>query len=164
MYVDESAQRSPIYSLWPSGAMKQQRSGSTLTQVMACCLTAPSHYLNQCWLIISEVKWHSFESNIMRYLSHQSFDSWFSNATWRHSPELTLAQVMAFCLKAPSHYLNQCWVTISEVQQQLSSNFTKDTSAINHQNRLEITKSDLCRCRHGRRQYLLTYSNRLHIP
>ena len=31
------------------------RSGSTLTQVMACCLTAPSHYLNQCRLIISKV-------------------------------------------------------------------------------------------------------------
>ena len=26
----------------------RQRSGSTLAQVMACCLTAPSHYLNQC--------------------------------------------------------------------------------------------------------------------
>ena len=23
-------------------------SGTTLAQVMACCLTAPSHYLNQC--------------------------------------------------------------------------------------------------------------------
>ena len=29
----------------------------------ACCLKAPSHYLNQCWLIISEVLWHSPESN-----------------------------------------------------------------------------------------------------
>ena len=28
-----------------------------MDQVMACCLTAPSHYLNQCWLIISEVMW-----------------------------------------------------------------------------------------------------------
>ena len=27
------------------------RSGSTLVQVMAYCLTAPSHYLNECWLI-----------------------------------------------------------------------------------------------------------------
>ena len=26
------------------------RPGSTLAQVMACCLTAPRHYLNQCWL------------------------------------------------------------------------------------------------------------------
>ena len=30
---------------------------------MACCLTAPSHYLNQCWLIISEVLWHLPENN-----------------------------------------------------------------------------------------------------
>ena len=35
----------------------------TLAQVMACCLMAPSHYLNQCWLIISEV-WHSPELKI----------------------------------------------------------------------------------------------------
>ena len=37
-----------------------KRSGSTLAQVMACCLTTSSHYLNQCWLIISEVRWHSY--------------------------------------------------------------------------------------------------------
>ena len=30
---------------------------------MACCLTVPSHYVNQCWLLISEVLWHSRESN-----------------------------------------------------------------------------------------------------
>ena len=30
----------------------------TLFYVMACCLTAPSHYLNQCWVIITEVLWH----------------------------------------------------------------------------------------------------------
>ena len=32
---------------------------ATLAQVMACCLTAQSHYLNQCSLIISKVEWHS---------------------------------------------------------------------------------------------------------
>ena len=37
-----------INSLWPSNAIYWHRSGSTLAQVMACCLTAPSHYLNQC--------------------------------------------------------------------------------------------------------------------
>ena len=37
------------------------RSGSALAQVVACCLTAPSHYLNQCWFIISKVLWHSSE-------------------------------------------------------------------------------------------------------
>ena len=34
-------------SLWLSDAIWWQKSGSTLAQVMACCLTAPSHYLNQ---------------------------------------------------------------------------------------------------------------------
>ena len=44
-----------INSLWPSDAIWRQKSWSTLAQVMACCLMAPSHYLNQCWLIISKV-------------------------------------------------------------------------------------------------------------
>ena len=30
---------------------------------MACCLTAPSLYLKQCWLIISEAFWHSPEGS-----------------------------------------------------------------------------------------------------
>ena len=58
-----------INSLWPSDAKRRHRSGSTLAQVMACCLTAPSHYLNQCWLIISKAQRHSADSN---NLSHQS--------------------------------------------------------------------------------------------
>ena len=28
---------------------------------MACCPTVPSHYLNQCWLIIKGVLWHSYD-------------------------------------------------------------------------------------------------------
>ena len=56
----------PLNSLWPSDATWRHGSGSTLAQVMACCLTAPSHYLNQCWLIISKVHWHSHEGNFTR--------------------------------------------------------------------------------------------------
>ena len=48
-----------INSLWPSDAIWRQRSGSTLAKAMACCLTAPSYYLNQSWLIISEVQTYS---------------------------------------------------------------------------------------------------------
>ena len=48
-----------INSLWPGDAIWRHISGSTSAQVMACCLAAPSHYLNQCWLIIIEVLWHS---------------------------------------------------------------------------------------------------------
>ena len=57
---------SDFNSLWPSDAMKPQGTASTLGQEMACCLTAPSHYLNQCWLIISKVMWHSQEGIILR--------------------------------------------------------------------------------------------------
>ena len=53
-------------SLWPSDAIWRHRSGSTLAQVMACCLTAPSHYLNQCWLTISKIQLHSSDGNFTR--------------------------------------------------------------------------------------------------
>ena len=55
-----------INSLWPSDNIWRHKSGSILAQVIACCLTAPSHYLNQCWLIISNVKWHSSKGKFTR--------------------------------------------------------------------------------------------------
>ena len=58
-----------LNSLRPSGAIWQHRSGSTLAQVMACCLMAPSHYLSQCWLIINKVQWHSSEGNFAKDIS-----------------------------------------------------------------------------------------------
>ena len=64
-----------IKSLWPSDTIWRHRSWSTLAQVMACCLTAPSHYLNQCWLITSKVQWHSWRQFHKRYLHHQSLKS-----------------------------------------------------------------------------------------
>ena len=51
------------YVLRPCDVIWRHGSRSTLAQVMACCLTALSHYLNQCWLMISEVLWHSPDSN-----------------------------------------------------------------------------------------------------
>ena len=59
-----------INSLWPCDAIWQHKSGPTLTQVMACCLTAASQYLTQCRLIISKVQWHSSEKFHKRYLGH----------------------------------------------------------------------------------------------
>ena len=50
-------------TLSPSDAKWRHRSRSTLAHVVVCCLTAPSHYLNQCWLIISEILRHSPENN-----------------------------------------------------------------------------------------------------
>ena len=50
-----------VNSLWHSDTIWQHGSESTLVQVVTC-LMAPSHYLNQCWLIIQGVLWHSLES------------------------------------------------------------------------------------------------------
>ena len=65
-----------INSLRPSDAIWWRRSGLTLAQVMACCLMAPSHYLNQCWLIISEVQWHPSENNFTRNNSAINHYGW----------------------------------------------------------------------------------------
>ena len=47
------------FTLTHCDAIWGHTSRSTLAQVMACCLMASSHYLNQCWLI-SKVQQHSF--------------------------------------------------------------------------------------------------------
>ena len=52
-----------LNSLGPSHAIWRQRSGSTFAQVMACCLMTSRHYLNQCWLIIDNVEWHSSKAS-----------------------------------------------------------------------------------------------------
>ena len=56
---DTFYETSRINSLWPIDAIWPYKTWWTLPQVMAGCLTAPSHYLNECWLTISEVSWHS---------------------------------------------------------------------------------------------------------
>ena len=54
---------------------------STLVQVMAWCLMASSHYLNQCWFIINTVYWHSYQRRLIRkYSSFPSLDM-FENYT-----------------------------------------------------------------------------------
>ena len=61
-----------VNSLWPSDAISciwQYKSGLTLAQVMACCLMAPSHYLSQCRLLISEATWEQFSSRCSIRLS-----------------------------------------------------------------------------------------------
>ena len=52
-----------IKLLWPSNAIWWHKLRSTLAQVMACCLIATSHYLNQCSLIINGILWYSPKNN-----------------------------------------------------------------------------------------------------
>ena len=48
--------RTYLFSLWPNDAISGRKSGSTLAEVVVCCLQAPSHYLNQCWFVIIMVQ------------------------------------------------------------------------------------------------------------
>ena len=53
-----------IVGLWKHMASEMQISWPTLVQVNDCFLTAPSHYLNQCWPNINEIFWNSFKDTV----------------------------------------------------------------------------------------------------
>ena len=57
-------------ALWSSAAIWRR---STLVQLKASCLTASNHYLNQYWLTINGVLYHSFQGNI--YLNIHDINS-----------------------------------------------------------------------------------------
>ena len=61
-----------VNSLRPSDTIWRHQSRSTFAHVTPCCLTAPSHYVNQCWLQTSEVLWHSHESKFIYIASTQA--------------------------------------------------------------------------------------------
>ena len=63
-----------VNSLQPSGAIWRHRTWSTLIQVMAWCLMAPSYHLNKCWLInhqwsLVAFTWGQVCRKCSRYLS-----------------------------------------------------------------------------------------------
>ena len=129
---------SPFNSSRPSDAIWWQRSGSTLAQVMACCLTAPSHYLNQCWPMISEVLCNSYDTNFTENTSNvyhwnefkisqivtavkSPRGQWVSNVNslgqnyayiHQHTGQ-SLLQIMACHLIGAKRYLNQCWFIVN---------------------------------------------------
>ena len=63
-----------VSTLFPSNAICLHISRTKLAQLMACCLTAASHYLNQYWLPIDGPLWHVPERNWTR--SWQEFNLW----------------------------------------------------------------------------------------
>ena len=72
-----------INSLWPSDAIWRQRFESTLAQAMACSLTAPSHNLNQYWLLISKIQWHSYECHFPASIQANMLYSESDNQTFK---------------------------------------------------------------------------------
>ena len=102
----------PITSLWPRDAIWRHRSGSTLAQVMASCLTAPSHYLNQCWLNISVALWHSTENDFTRIAQYIYPWYQFEITDLRLQPHLPGANELTHRgLKMTSHHTTLWWPT-----------------------------------------------------
>ena len=134
-----------INSSSPSAIYMHQWIGSVLVQIIA-----PSHYLNQGWVIViwtlrNKHRWninqntnisiHKNASEIivceMSSILSRGDESTHCGLVTSYGDtgsRSTLAQVMACCLMAPSHYLNQCWLMISEVlSHSPDSNFTQNT-------------------------------------
>ena len=51
--------------------------------LLSSCLMAPSHYLNQYWLLISEILWHSPESNFTASTQATNLFNEFENYTFK---------------------------------------------------------------------------------
>ena len=105
-----------INSLWPSDAILRHISGSTLAQVMAGCMTAPNHCLNQYWLLISKVLGHSHESNF-----------------------LLVAKPLFFIMSIKIVFQNYC-----HISQRPMSELTHDFLHMLHKLRLGVTLHEIC--------------------
>ena len=53
-------------SLWFSDAVWRHITWSSLVKVTTCCISVANHYLNQYWLNVSEILWHSLHSTFAR--------------------------------------------------------------------------------------------------
>ena len=50
---------------------------------MACCLSTPSHYLNQYWNLNKEVLWHSPDTHFTSSVQDTVLYNWFENHTFK---------------------------------------------------------------------------------
>ena len=127
-----------VNSLWPSDAIWRQRSGSRLAQVMACCLTAPSHHPNQCWLIIRKVLWYSSEDIMMRRFEDANQQSKLENYIFK----ITLRSLRGQWVKTT--HQNQSHVNIQRPNRCLGGSQSIACKQICHErHRIECTNPPL---------------------
>ena len=111
---------SEVNSLWPSDAIWWHRSESTFAQVMAfSCQTAPRHYLNQCWLIISKDQWHSSEGNFTRDTSTINQFNYLENYLSQISFKFPRGQWVNHGSKQPILPVMLCGAQLCDVNQML---------------------------------------------
>ena len=106
---------SNVNSLMPSDAYMRQWNRPSLVQIMACSLLGAKPLSEPTLVLLSIGTYGTNFSEILIEIQTLSFwkmaaqkDNSLrpSDAIWRHRFGSTLAQVMACCLTAPSHYLN----------------------------------------------------------
>ena len=115
------------YSCGELTHLQHHESLSTLLQVMACCLTTPSHYLNSCWLIklrscriplmtisqkmlkISIFDWNLKMTNLILQPHHPGTNELPTKSMWLHpSHNFTFAPpVTAKCQTQRAHQNGQ---------------------------------------------------------
>ena len=100
---------------------------------MACCLMAPSHYLNQCWLITSKVLWHSSEGNFIRDTSATIHQSQLEN----YLPEIKL--------KSPrGQWVNGTWPVWHQATIWANSDLFNAHWILTNKIPWELTKKEKC--------------------
>ena len=62
---------------------------------MACCLTVPSHYLNQCWLLTTEILWNPLERTFTA--TTQAIIWWAQIFPLRRHQMETFSALLAIC-------------------------------------------------------------------
>ena len=88
-------------ALWHSDIIGWHITGPTSVQAIALCLTAPSHYLNQCWLIIREVLWCSSKVNFTGNAQENIHKNLLKNCTFI----LTDISAREHCIKGHVRYI-----------------------------------------------------------
>ena len=108
-------------SLRPSDTTWRHTSGSTLAQLVTCYLTELSYYLNQCWLVISEVLWllnqSNFTSNAQAIILYNEFKNYtfarFPRGQWVKISEcLSLTRIMESVIHCQSIQCRSCHLSI----------------------------------------------------
>ena len=115
---------------------------------MACCLMARSQYLNQCWLVIRDVSWHSQKGNFTKIFTIPTLDMSVNISTWTHWGQVTHICIGKLTIigsdnslsrwMAPSHYLNQCWNFVNwTLENKLQWNFNRNSNIFIQENTFE---------------------------
>ena len=112
--------------MWPSDVIWHLKFWFTFVQIMAWYLTAPSHYLNQCWLHLPPMRSFVIRSTVM-YLNTQEINP---SSVWKKERQVILrkdrwtqASVCNLGWWKISGNVKPCCVIISHVINSLCAKF-----------------------------------------